>query len=246
MGCDIHLYVERLNNGVWEACDNWKVSKDEYDSGRKVVDYDSYFYKGRNYDLFSILANVRNGYGFAGVPTGEGFIPISMPRGVPGDCCKEYKDEVANWDCDGHSHSYITVAEIMSYDWTQRIGKTGIVDLKGLARWKTQGKPENWSGVISGQGIEIFEGKDYISEIEMFLKSLDKNWYSLNWPNEDATREAINNHLARITGVDKPHFRVNWGKYYYEAGSIFLSETLPKLWKLGKFEDVRILFFFDN
>lgn len=39
----------------------------------------------RHYQLFSVLADVRNGYGFAGVPTGEWVKPISSPRGIPQD-----------------------------------------------------------------------------------------------------------------------------------------------------------------
>lgn len=43
------------------------------------------FFKDRNYDVFAILGNVRNGYGFAGTPTSTGFEPISDCRGLPED-----------------------------------------------------------------------------------------------------------------------------------------------------------------
>ena len=39
----------------------------------------------RHYDVFAILADVRNGYGFAGVRTGSGFDPIAPGRGLPSD-----------------------------------------------------------------------------------------------------------------------------------------------------------------
>jgi hypothetical protein len=43
------------------------------------------FLRNRNYDVFSILADVRNGYGFAGVKTSSGFTPIAGGRGLPDD-----------------------------------------------------------------------------------------------------------------------------------------------------------------
>lgn len=49
------------------------------------------FLNGRNYDVFSILANVRNGYGFAGVVTSSGFNPITSGRGIPDDLSDEVR-----------------------------------------------------------------------------------------------------------------------------------------------------------
>lgn len=49
------------------------------------------FLNGRNYDVFSILANVRNGYGFAGVLTSSGFNPITSGRGIPDDLSDEIR-----------------------------------------------------------------------------------------------------------------------------------------------------------
>lgn len=49
------------------------------------------FLGNRNYDVFSILANVRNGYGFAGVVTSSGFNPITNGRGIPDDLSEEIR-----------------------------------------------------------------------------------------------------------------------------------------------------------
>src|SRR3990167_5661087 len=43
----------------------------------------------RNYSLFAILANVRNGYGFGGCDTGNGFEVIAKQRGIPNDLSPE-------------------------------------------------------------------------------------------------------------------------------------------------------------
>lgn len=91
MGCDIHFYVEKRINGIWQTADKWSA---DLDDDRPYVDYDDRFYRDRNYDLFGILADVRNGRGFAGVTTGEGFVPIAAPQGpsrrlLAGSACRK-------------------------------------------------------------------------------------------------------------------------------------------------------------
>jgi hypothetical protein len=161
MECDIHLTAEyRDAKGTWHN-DDLTDAADKYgDQGprHKEENYDLRLYSGRSYDLFAILANVRNGYGFAGVTTGEGFNPIADPRGVPFDAADITKRYMQSYESDGHSHSYFTVAELMAYDWTQVTHKTGIVGYHGLARFKLYGKLENWSGGISGPGIVEHDG----------------------------------------------------------------------------------------
>lgn len=84
MGCDIHLMVEVRDKKL----DQWK----EYDIADELLKN-----IGRNYNLFSILANVRNGVGFANSDTGNAFIPIDNPRGVPNDASEKYIAYVENW-----------------------------------------------------------------------------------------------------------------------------------------------------
>jgi hypothetical protein len=85
MGCDIHLFVERKNNGQWhgEEMDCW-----------------------RNYDLFSVLAGVRN-YGDNEY--------IDVPRGLPDDISPEAAEAASRWGDDGHSHSYFTLDELRAW-----------------------------------------------------------------------------------------------------------------------------------
>lgn len=159
MGADIHLYVEKKVNGVWEAIrgantdiarfrdyaerartngeeekaidyekmandiesgEKLKSAEDEYDrehyAPTTLVDW---AYDGRNYNLFAMLADVRNGRGFAGVYTGEGFNPIADPKGAPSDMSSEIKSACEYWEGDGHSHSWFTVKELLDYDWEQ-------------------------------------------------------------------------------------------------------------------------------
>lgn len=63
----------------------------------------------RSYDTFAMLANVRNGRGFAGVRTSTGFPVIHKPRGLPNDLDRDEDNGVivdkaqlvCAWDWDG-------------------------------------------------------------------------------------------------------------------------------------------------
>jgi hypothetical protein len=135
MGADIHWYVERFTtdpenettptskvnkreNRVnellgetpdprWISVDIW-VAEDYGDGNMHWSNYPS-FYNGRNYSLFSKLANVRS-YG--------GGDAITEPRGVPDDASDAYLYIVEQWKGDGHSHSYFTLTELLEYDWS--------------------------------------------------------------------------------------------------------------------------------
>jgi hypothetical protein len=66
MGTDVHA--------VWQA-----------KKGDKWVDIESTWDQNRHYFLFAWLADVRNGFGFAGIPTHDPIKPISERRGLPDD-----------------------------------------------------------------------------------------------------------------------------------------------------------------
>lgn len=252
MGTDIHFYVERRDgpDAPWQSADKW------IDDGHgSHVSYTDAFYSDRNYDLFAILADVRNGRGFAGVKTGDGFVPIAAPRGLPIDM----SPELAAFMAQGieHTPSWLTVAELMSYDWTQTTTKTGVVDLSELARWKLDGSPNSWSGAIHGGGhVTIDATPKLIARIDDILANTqilghDKklrtvNWWDLFHQNDDAMA-AVNAKLCEnVPGAQRLGFQVSWGVAYYESAQQFLGCTLPRLWRLGTPENVRIVFYFDS
>lgn len=222
MGCDIHLYVERRENGQWVSADKWTEDewmKEHYpEEARPRVHHDDRFYSGRNYDLFAILANVRNGSGFAGVITGTGLIPIAMPRGVPEDVSPEYEAEVESWGSDGHSHSWLTVRELLDYNWDQVTTKIGIVDLDTYMKLREAPDkgPDSYCGGIAGRGVVLWTA----AEVEEAI---------------DTKQE------PRCT-----HVQMSWNDKYRTRVPGFIEETIPKLQALGEPEDVRIVFFFDN
>jgi len=98
MGCDIHLYREKLVNGTWLTADEWV---DKYGEGADVP-FEKQF-RDRNYNLFGMLAGVRvreePPYQF-------------KPRGMPMKACDQVMKACEFWDTDGHSHSYLYLHEI--------------------------------------------------------------------------------------------------------------------------------------
>ena len=152
MGCDIH--------GVWQAKvdGQWKDVASTWD-------------QDRHYLLFSWLADVRNGFGFAGIKTYDPVKPIADPRGLPADFVVDGEDHptvleaidprrvkyreagepVQTWMGD-HSHSWLTGEEILSSKRPGLTHKTGVIDLAAFRKWKG-GSPGEWCGGISGPGL---------------------------------------------------------------------------------------------
>jgi hypothetical protein len=240
MGCDIHLYVEKRNaEGNWTAVDSFK--RDEPDEGESkghlYVDYREQFYNGRNYNLFAILADVRNGRGFAGIKTGEGFNPISEPRGVPDDASPEYAELVEQWGCDGHSHSHHTLRQILDYDWTQVSSLQGWANAVAWTKWSRWSRqngegPQDYCGGVSGPSIKHVTTE----EMDELLKPVASKY----GPEREEFAEQHRNTYALA----------QWTEPYHRAAGSFVGETIPRLLKLAGgtvgLDDVRIVFFFDN
>jgi len=144
MGCDIHLYTEikhTVNNKeIWVNSDNWKYNpqyiKDNVD-GEYMLEVEP-IYTHRNYELFSVLADVRNGGDMK---------YIVQPRGIPEDVSEITKVESDKMDSDGHSHSWLTLQELINYQKENvRIKRSGMITLDDAEKLdKGEGTPEMWS-----------------------------------------------------------------------------------------------------
>lgn len=85
MGCDIHMHVEVKLKGS----DEWQHLNNPY--------------VGRYYNLFALMAGVRN----------DGSItPLAEPRGLPSDMSAVTKWDAENWEDDMHSASWLDRKEI--------------------------------------------------------------------------------------------------------------------------------------
>jgi len=148
MGTDIHGRLQ------------YRYSKDsKYVDGGVIED-------DRNYRVFAMLAGVRTGRGFAGVP-------ISEPRGIPSDCNADGEDLQLSvyrgddlvsepyWLGD-HSHSWLTLTEILEWPgWDKPLDRTGVLDADEFKRIEASGgTPESWCGGISGGGVTVVSATD--------------------------------------------------------------------------------------
>jgi hypothetical protein len=154
--------------------------------GKEPSDYDSFSdkptspepYGGRNYTLFAALSDVRNGFGFAGVDTGDPIPPSpAAGRGLPEDVAlhiydySDYEPEEVP-DTAGmsvleqmresfvfgeHSQGWISLAELLDYDWDYGVTHRGIVGKAEFKAMRSEGRaePKSWCGGISGAAVTI-------------------------------------------------------------------------------------------
>lgn len=213
MGCDIHIFVEKKSGKYWQ-----KVGAVfPYKYGEEGEKTDEPF-DDRNYTLFAFLADVRNGYGFAGSDTGDAIKPIDMPRGVPKDASDEYLKEVEGWNGDGHSHSWFTLGELKAANWDMDVIIRGIVPSDVYEYLKEiKQNPERYSSGIFGNGIKTVSEKE--------------------WENMDFETQ---------TNGTRWHVKMEWKDKLRTLCDSFINTTIPALEKLGSDDEVRIVFFFDN
>lgn len=176
MGTDINMVVETRDNGG-----SWGLS-------------DHPGYRNRNYDAFAILANVRNGTGFAGVDTGDGFVPISFPRGLPIDMSGEAKSV----DFGYHDMSYVTLRELLDYDWDQTTRHRGYVTAEEFKVYRERGKPDSWCGGVGGSMVRIISNKRMASLIDRG-DDTSHRYTQVEW--EEKYRESAEDFLSYVEGL---------------------------------------------
>lgn len=237
MGTDIHMACEVRHDGKWELVtdkvfkNSWYRPDSEYSWAQE--EYTNVPYDSRNYNLFAILADVRNGRGFAGVKTGEVFNPISTPKGYPADMCDELKGDIDYYNFDGgagilsneHSASWLTLKELLDYDWNQMHRDCGYVHENQYRDFIMKGNhPESWSGGVGGSSVV------HISEDEMV------NLIQGRYPREDGKQYYTSCYFKAET--------------YKDASGGFYDDVIPVLQSLipdgGTAEDVRLVFDFDS
>jgi hypothetical protein len=149
MGTDIHGRLQAKYQGSKGWSDLGEIEND------------------RNYCVFSMLADVRNGFGFAGAKTYEPLVPISEPRGFPEDfdvvddsvILESWGQPKIEYWMGNHSFSWLTVAEILAWEgWSKDLHMEGFISPSELERMQREGgDPKVWLAWFSGEGY-----KDYV------------------------------------------------------------------------------------
>lgn len=179
MGTDIHTFIEvKPENDYWQLVGPrwhwwWDQGKEMTDEERKAL-LTYHPYTMRNYNVFAMLASVRNGMGFAGMETGGRVEPIAQPKGLPDDPSPQLAPIVAAAAADDHTHpaieklgwlgyhdfSYLTLAELDAYAWHDTMQHKGIINLDQYAAWRKKEPtwPEGgWSAWVSGGKVVVLD-----------------------------------------------------------------------------------------
>lgn len=131
MGTDIHMIVQKRGaNGKYQDPPAVNLA-----------------YVDRNYDLFGVLADVRNG------TWGENVTPISYPRGFPPDF---NASAIEYHDLGEHSFSWLTIEELESYDWDAVLSKRACISWNQWLQFrKTRTPPDDYSADASDTVDEL-------------------------------------------------------------------------------------------
>jgi hypothetical protein len=198
----------------------------------------------RNYDLFAILADVRNGYGFAGAETGDGFKYIAKDRGFPDDISKEVRDTACTGD---HTPTWVSLKEILEFDWNQKTNKRGMIKPNVFAKWDRRKEynpqPEGWCYGVGGNGIVILqeeEMREYVNKIigEAYGNIPEKKEKDRRLVDENEWPSPITRYCE-----------VRWQCKYAKSTKNMWEQILPHMLPLGKkhgYDNVRLVMNFDS
>lgn len=244
MGTDIHAIFQKLDTRTQPP--SWVTIESEWD-------------QPRHYLLFAALANVRNGYGFAGCDTGDAIPPISEPRGLPDDIKALTTNDYL--DLGDHSFSHLTAEEMLEwYEGGIRMKKTrGVVSKELYEQWDKTSEPKYYSGWTSGTNIIVLPSADYES-LKAVLSALqcvtdnrqqdslirDQLTLGINQSLSEENLKTINLTLpvAVATLFERvTHVQVEWVTDFKAALGYFFEEVRRLKEEHG---EVRLVFGFDS
>jgi hypothetical protein len=237
MGCDIHAAIEVKRNGKWEAIKfpNPYAGETWGEDGKPEPAETCHLNFGRNYDAFAILANVRNGVGFAGVDMGEGFEPLSDGRGLPEDISEDALEQ----GCDGeHSATWVSLKELLDCDWTRVSQHRGVVSTVEFEKWDRMKRwnpaPDSYSGDVCGGGIKFLS----VEEMRHLIKTVIDGKHGKDYT------EALEK-----LGESRVYCRITWGETYSSSAGELWDKWFPIMLKLGRAageRNVRMVMNFDS
>lgn len=233
MGCDIHLLLEKRVGGKWSPAQPKRTGKYS-----KEPEWPSP-YNDRHYDLFAILAGVRNN---------NGFVPISEPKGFPEDMSREYAaEQESDWLFGDHSFSHLSLAEILDFDWMQTAECGGLVTFPTFVRWANS---RTWAE-SDEHGTLNHEPEDYCQDSNAKIVPLavfEEKFAAMSYEERMAAfadGSAVGELLARTMA------QAAWRVTYAHETSAFFSKAVARMLSIAKrdglgFEDIRCVFGFDS
>lgn len=237
MGTDIFEHYEVREGGRWVEKDfrpsaDWdRMTEDE-----RLAHSNHPTRLHRNYALFAVLASVGHAFDPDNPDSDENYRPIALPRGLPEDVsCKVWEASRTLLDSpDGFHPSWLTLRELLEYDWEQRVTRHAVVDAVEYARFRHEGRPKNWSdGVYGPEVLSTRAEMDALLEREPHLVRLSHERHSI-W------HRAASDGQVYVT-------ELRWQQSYAEAVSPFVQETLPFLKaQVENSDDLRMVCWFGH
>jgi hypothetical protein len=228
MGCDIHIDVQVQEPEGWRSVSYQRpLYEFEKESGKTLADGPTVApngFDGRNYDLFALLADVRNGRGFAGIKTGAGWPSIAPDRGFPegyndkgAPAGPYYATEGPRWMGE-HSFTFVALDELERFDWDGVTSTlVGVVDAATYEALKgTKEGPDSYCTMTSGPGIVVYSPDEY------------------------------EHHKREGSLSEHPHVRMFWVESARSATYDWPGKVLPWLRKLAAGRPLRLVLGFDS
>lgn len=237
MGTDIEFYVERREGDQWVPCDEWTQNPDPY----AFLTGDDFqaepCWSDRSYDVFSILAGVRS--------TGD-YKAIAPPRGLPDDMSEMLHGRAHAHIDDGYGHSpsWLTLADILAFDWDQTVTFEGYAHASHFHEWVLAGRrdagipPPDLFDLASIE--ETWPDRSLLSEKELLQRT-----EAIGNPYEPKDVQRELRLVSEVRAELKNCFcHVSWTVTYRDRADNFFRYAVAEMEKHGAPDDVRCVFWF--
>jgi hypothetical protein len=264
MGADLHMHVEVYRGDTgWVRAEEMVPNDlhEHFPDDEPAMERADWFH-GRNYVLFGMLGYDRGRVGIE---------PIVAPRGLPSDVSDEVKAHSDEYGVDGHSHSWLTLRELMCVDWQGRTSTQRawfhlpreLADAEEWVRddWRKRTCERLAEGMYSGFMSESVVGEGIVAQhldgevtygttgrghgpLMVVRSDRTPNVYEIEWTTSWAT----------MAGAQWFQFLAKLGRLAFSEGTTLEFPTLNdqgnltfrKIRPVFVPRSVRVVFFFDN
>lgn len=228
MGCDIHLYVE-INTEV-NNYKSWKIFEKLYRIGlydKEEILHEKW-YGNRNYNVFAMLADVRNYHDIE---------PISFRKGIPENTSEKIKMLYDSWAGDSHSASYFTLYQLLELEkqgyWNKTITHTGKVLIEEF--------DDYWKDLIiekTGNKLVLKKSPDSFAQ-DIYSPSNQNKIFDIEF--KETYKESAESFINFIEELKKLFTEYDFYRLFKQDVKSSYEERMDYIYK-----NVRIVFWFDN